>query len=215
MFKIGTIGLNAAITVGKALLTPDTIAAVAAAAATNPVAILGIVGAKVGAAALTLVPPASANRLVKQAFTTFTTNFKENSDLLNVTSLVKFWDTEAAHKSYGTDSITPTGEPSTEFVANWIAAAGMDIAGKTGDTTASTVTGAAPAFDIPTDNTASTTAAADNDAPLGALTGLLPDLGTTSTPTSSSTTPTNTGSPLATSTATEPTTTAVPTSPPR
>ena len=217
LFKIGTIGLNAAITVGKALLTPDTIAAVAAAAATNPVAILGIVGAKVGAAALTLVPPASANRLVKEAYTTFTTNFKENSDLLNVTSLVKFWDTEAAHKSYGTDSITPNGEPSTEFVANWIAAAGMDIAGKSGDTTSSTATGTPPAFDIPTDNTATSTAAADSDtAPLGALTGLLPDLGTTTSAADTTTTSTTGTSPTSTTSpsAVKPTT-AAPTSPPR
>ncbi|WP_185981846.1 cutinase family protein [Skermania sp. ID1734] len=196
LFKIGTIGLNAAITVGKQLLAPDTIAAIAAAGATNPVAILGIVGAKLGQAAITLIPPSTANRLVKEAFTTFKTNFTENSDLLSVTSLMKYWDSAAAHNSYGLDSVTPSGDPSTSFVAKWIAAAGMDIAGiSDGGDAATTEVGTPPTFDIPTDGT-TTTPVEGEMGQLGALTGLLP--GADSTVVAESSTPSVSAEPTST-----------------
>ena len=128
--KVGTIGFNAVKTVIQTVATPTTIAAVATAGAANPLAIVGILGAKLGEAAVTLVPPATQERWVSNAFDAFKAEFSANSQLFEVSSLLKYWDAAKQHTSYGEVAATPTGQPPTTLVANWIAAAARDIAGK-------------------------------------------------------------------------------------
>ena len=128
--KVGTIGFNAVKTVIQTVATPTTIAAVATAGAANPLAIVGILGAKLGEAAVTLVPPATQERWVSNAFDAFKSEFSANSQLFEVSSLLKYWDAAKQHTSYGEVAATPTGQPPTTLVANWIAAAARDIAGK-------------------------------------------------------------------------------------
>ena len=131
--KVGTIGFNAVKTVIQTVATPTTIAAVATAGAANPLAIVGILGAKLGEAAVTLVPPATQERWVSNAFDAFKAEFSANSQLFEVSSLLKYWDAAKQHTSYGEVAATPTGQPPTTLVANWIAAAARDIAGKGAD----------------------------------------------------------------------------------
>lgn len=133
--KVGTIGFNAVKTVIQTVATPTTIAAVATAGAANPLAIVGILGAKLGEAAVTLVPPATQERWVSNAFEAFKSEFAANAQLFEVSSLLKYWDAAKQHTSYGEVAATPTGQPPTTLVANWIAAAARDIAGKGTDST--------------------------------------------------------------------------------
>lgn len=129
VIKIGTIGLNAVKTVVQTVATPDTIGAIAVAGATNPLAIVGILGAKLGQAAVELFPPATQERLVSNAFDAFKGEFAANKDLFQISSLLKYWDTAKQHTSYSEVAATPTGAPPTKLVADWIIAAAKDIAG--------------------------------------------------------------------------------------
>lgn len=127
--KIGTIGLNAVKTVVQTVATPETIGAIAVAGATNPLAIVGILGAKLGEAAVALFPPVTQERLVSNAFDAFKAEFSANKDLFQISSLLKYWDAAKQHASYSEVAATPTGAPPTTLVADWIKAAAKDIAG--------------------------------------------------------------------------------------
>ncbi len=141
VIKVGTIGFNAVKTVVQTVATPSTIAAIATAGAANPLAIVGILGAKLGQAAVTLVPPATQERLVSEAFTAFKSEFQANSDLFKVSSLLKYWDAAKQHTSYSQVSATPTGQPPTKLIGDWIVAAARDIAGKDGGSSNSSGSG--------------------------------------------------------------------------
>lgn len=134
IMKVGTIGFNALKTVVQTVATPSTIGAIAVAGATNPVAIVGILGAKLGEAAVTLVPPQTQERLVSNAFDAFKAEFAANKDLFEVTSLLKYVDAAKQHTSYGQVAATPTGQPPTQLVADWIMAAAKDLSGQAGGT---------------------------------------------------------------------------------
>lgn len=123
LFKVGTIGLNAAVTVAKKVLTPDTITSLATVGLANPVAALALLGTKLVGAIVELVPPTTVNRWVGQAFDTLKANVTDNKDLLDVTSLVRYADTANRHGSYG------SGGQAAD-VARWFAAAANDVAGK-------------------------------------------------------------------------------------
>lgn len=140
--KIGTIGFNAIKTVAQTVATPDTIGAIAVAGATNPLAIVGILGAKLGQAAVALAPPATQERLVSNAFDAFKAEFSANKDLFQITSLLKYTDAAKQHASYSQVAATPTGKPPTSLVADWIVAAARDLTGTTGSSTPSAGAGA-------------------------------------------------------------------------
>lgn len=137
IMKVGTIGFNALKTVVQTVATPSTIGAIAVAGATNPLAIVGILGAKLGEAAVTLVPPQTQERLVSNAFDAFKSEFAANKDLFEITSLLKYVDAAKQHTSYGQVAATPTGQPPTRLVADWIMAAAKDLSGQAGGTSTS------------------------------------------------------------------------------
>lgn len=129
LFKVGTIGLNAAIAVAKKVLTPDTIATVAAAGLSNPVAAFGVLGTKLLGAVVELVPPATQTRWVSQAWEAVKQNVTDNADLLNITNLLRYADTIRTHGSYANVAASPTGDSPVAWAAKWLAAAAHDIAG--------------------------------------------------------------------------------------
>ena len=88
LFKLGTIGLNAAITVATQVLTPGNIAEFATVGLVNPVAAAALLGTKLLDAVVKLVPPATTSRLTQQAFTALRDNVTDNAELLNVATLV-------------------------------------------------------------------------------------------------------------------------------
>ena len=148
--KVGTIGLNAVITVAKEVLTPATITALATTGLANPPAALAMLGAKALEATVKLVPPATVNRWADEAFTAVKQNLSDNSELLDVSNLVRYWQTAQQHTSYGSRASTSAGVSAAAYTAAWFAALAADIAGKTlspgstGDTFFSPDTSSAP-----------------------------------------------------------------------
>lgn len=129
--KVGTIGFNAVTTVLRKTFTPDTIGALATVGLANPPAALGILGTKLGAAVVDLVPPVTVNRWANEAFTAVKQNVTDNKELFDVSTMVNYWKTAAAHGSYTNDATTSAGASSTLFVAQWFAALAHDLSGET------------------------------------------------------------------------------------
>ncbi|MBY4575983.1 hypothetical protein ACN94_20775 [Gordonia paraffinivorans] len=150
LVKVGTIGLNAVITVAKEVLNPATIAALATTGLANPPAALAMLGAKALEATVKLVPPATVSRWADEAFTAVKQNLTDNSELLDVSNLVRYWQTAQQHTSYGSRASTTAGVSAASYTAAWFAALAADIAGKpltpgsTGDTLFSPDTSSAP-----------------------------------------------------------------------
>lgn len=140
LWKVGTIGLNAVRTMVRTVATPETIGQVVMAGATNPAAIIGVLAPKVAQAAVELVPPATTQRWVSEAFSTFQSEFEDNEELFSVTSALKLFNTAAKHGSYGTVAATPTGAPPTKFVTEWLRAAAQDLAKPNGSGSTSSST---------------------------------------------------------------------------
>lgn len=128
LMKVGTIGLNAAISVAKEVITPATIAELATVGMSNPLAAAGILGTKLLGAVVKLVPPASISRLVNQAFQVVQNEVTDNAELLDLNTLVKYANTVASHNSYGSTPATPGGASPVQFVIDWYTAAARDIA---------------------------------------------------------------------------------------
>lgn len=128
VFKVGSIGLNAVITVAKTVLTPANIAEIAAAGLGNPISGLAIFGSKVLGALPQLMPPATGTKLIQQTFQAVTKNVTDNSDLLNIATWVKYSNVTQAHTGYGGQPVTPNGDSATKYIADWFAAVASDIA---------------------------------------------------------------------------------------
>lgn len=128
LLKVGMIGLNAVVTVVKTVLNPAAIAELATAALANPPAALLMLGTKLLGAVPQLVPPTTVSRLVTQAFDAVVQNITDNSELLNTTTWVRYWDTVQRHGAYGNAAVSANGDAPTQFVADWLAAAAHDLA---------------------------------------------------------------------------------------
>lgn len=154
--KVGLIGLNAAVTVAKKVLTPETIAAVAAVGLANPAAAFGVLAAKTVGVLPELVPPATSQRLVRQAFQVVANEVKANRDAFDLVAMTTVRNVAAEHGSYGSVPATASGQAPTRFVASWLAAAAADLdaaassASSTSTTTSKTVTSTTP---VPTTTT--------------------------------------------------------------
>ncbi|MFI6167075.1 cutinase family protein [Nocardia sp. NPDC051052] len=132
LLKVGTIGLNAVVSVVKTVINPSTIAELATAGLANPPAALLSLGTKLAGAVAQLVPPTTGARLVTQAFDAVVQNITDNSELLNTATWVRYWDTVQRHGAYSTATVAANGDAPTTFVADWFAAIARDIAGKFG-----------------------------------------------------------------------------------
>ncbi|OLT48675.1 hypothetical protein BJF87_19790 [Gordonia sp. CNJ-863] len=131
LVKVGTIGLNAVVTVAKEVLTPATITALATTGLANPPAALAMLGAKALESTVKLVPPTTVNRWANEAFTAVKQNISDNSELLDVSNLVRYWQTAQQHGSYTSNGSTAAGLSATAYTATWFAALAADLAGKT------------------------------------------------------------------------------------
>ncbi|NGP05736.1 cutinase family protein [Rhodococcus sp. 14C212] len=146
LMKVGLIGLNAAVTVAKKVLTPETIAAVAAVGLANPAAAFGVLAAKTVGVLPELVPPATSQRLVRQAFQVVANEVEANRDAFDLVAMTTLRNVATEHGSYGSVPATASGQAPTRFVASWLAAAAADLdaatssASSTSATTTKTVT---------------------------------------------------------------------------
>jgi hypothetical protein len=140
LMKVGLIGINAAVTVVKRVLTPETIAAVAAAGLANPAAAFGVLAAKTVSVLPELVPPATSQRLVRQAFSIVQNEVKANRDAFDLVAMTTVRNVAAEHGSYGSVPATASGQAPTRFAASWLAAVASDLSAATHSTTSTTVT---------------------------------------------------------------------------
>lgn len=138
LMKVGLIGLNAAVTVAKKVLTPETIAAVAAVGLANPAAAFGVLAAKTVSALPELVPPATSQRLVRQAFQVVQNEVEANRDAFDLVAMTTVRNVAAEHGSYGSVPATAGGQAPTRFVASWLAAAAADLDAATSSASTST-----------------------------------------------------------------------------
>ncbi|WP_067480005.1 cutinase family protein [Nocardia amamiensis] len=128
LFKIGTIGLNAAISVARKVFTPATIAELATVGMANPVAAVAALGAKLATAVVELIPPQTASRWVNETFTAITSTVTDRSELYTLAGSAQYSDTTGRHGSYRSVPATPTGRPALAATADWFAALARDLA---------------------------------------------------------------------------------------
>ncbi|WP_405180771.1 cutinase family protein [Nocardia sp. NBC_01377] len=127
LFKIGTIGLNAVITVARTVITPAAVAELATVGMADPLAAVAVLGTKLAAAVVELVPPQTANRWVNEAFTAITTAVTEPSELYTLAGTARYSDTAGRHNSYQTVPTTQSGESAVAATAHWFTAAARDL----------------------------------------------------------------------------------------
>ncbi|MFD0361155.1 cutinase family protein [Nocardia sp. GCM10030253] len=132
LLKVGMIGLNSVVTVVKAIINPASIGQLATAGLADPVAGLLLLGTRLLGAIPQLIPPTTGVRLVTQAFDAVVQNITDNSELLDITTWTRYWDTVQRHTGYGTAAVSANGAAPTQFVADWFAAVARDVAGKFG-----------------------------------------------------------------------------------
>jgi hypothetical protein len=138
VMKVVGIGFNSVLSAAATILSPDTIAAVAAAGLSNPVAGLAVFGERLLGALPQIVPPSTVIGLVQDAFQVVTSNITDNRDLVNVAAWTKYSDAINRHDSYGQDPITSNGRSATRYAADWFTAAAKDIAAAPAVTSTST-----------------------------------------------------------------------------
>ncbi|PND53977.1 MULTISPECIES: cutinase family protein [Rhodococcus] len=170
LMKVGLIGLNAAVTVVKKVLTPETIAAVAAVGLANPAAAFGVLAAKTVGVLPELVPPATSQRLVRQAFQVVANEVEANRDAFDLVAMTTVRNVAAEHGSYGSVPATASGQAPTRFVASWLAAAAADLdassaSTSTGPTTSATTTARPTTTSETVSTTPSQTVASTTSAP--------------------------------------------------
>ena len=127
LFKLGTIGLNAAITVARTVITPATVAELATVGMTDPLAAVAILGAKLAGAVVELIPPQTASRWIEQAYTAITSTVTEPEQLYTLAGTAQYSDTSGRHGSYDTVSAATSGSSTLRTVANWFIAVARDV----------------------------------------------------------------------------------------
>ena len=137
--KIAGMAIGAAITVAKDVITPETIGQLAAVGLTNPPAALGILAAKVGTAAVKLVPPATIDSAVNVAFEEVTRTIDDNAGLAQLVTDTSYWNTAVKHGSYDSVPVGTRGETPVQLTVRWIVALAADL---TGDSTLADKVGA-------------------------------------------------------------------------
>ncbi|WP_194829289.1 cutinase family protein [Nocardia sp. XZ_19_231] len=126
--KIAGMGINAAVAVGKDVLTASTIAEVGAAMLAGPEAALGALAVKLGSAVVKLVSPANLTSLVTLAFNEISSGVINNAGLVRMALDSSYWQ-GSRNSGYTTTPVGVGGQTAVTLTANWVAAAAEDIAG--------------------------------------------------------------------------------------
>ncbi|WP_435592127.1 cutinase family protein [Nocardia sp. bgisy118] len=138
LFRIGSIGLNAVISVAQRVFTPATVAELATVGLANPWAAVAALGAKLAGAVVELVPPQTASRWVNDAFTAITSTITDPGELYTLSASAQYSDTTGRHGSYRSVPATPQGRSTFAVTADWFTAAARDLAATTGGSGAAT-----------------------------------------------------------------------------
>ncbi|RRQ26159.1 cutinase family protein [Rhodococcus sp. Eu-32] len=117
--KAGVMGLGAAVTVAKKVLTPATITELATVGLANPPAALASLGAKVGAAVVSLFPPATISSVQRKIYHEITQGIEDNTGLLTLATDVRYWATVRLHGTYDQVPVTDDGQTPAKFTVEW------------------------------------------------------------------------------------------------
>lgn len=128
LFKIGTIGLNAVVSVAQKVFTATTIAELAAVGLSNPAAAVAVLGTKVADAVVDLVPPQSISTWVNDAFEAITSTVTDTQDLYTTSATAQYSDSSGRRSSYSTVAATTSGETPLAATAAWFTAVAADLA---------------------------------------------------------------------------------------
>ncbi|UGT54974.1 cutinase family protein [Nocardia asteroides] len=131
LFKIGTIGLNAVVSVAQKVFTATTIAELAAVGLSNPAAAVAVLGTKVADAVVDLVPPQSISTWVNDAFEAITSTITEPQDLYTTSATAQYSDATGRRSSYSTVSVTTGGDTPLAATTAWFTAIARDLTAAT------------------------------------------------------------------------------------
>ncbi|WP_052059906.1 cutinase family protein [Rhodococcoides fascians] len=137
--KAGVMGLGAAVTVAKKVLTPATITELATVGLANPPAALASLGAKVGAAVVSLFPPATISSVQRKIYHEITQGIEDNKGLLTLATDVRYWDTVRLHGTYDQVPVTDTGQTPAKFTVEWFTRLANALTNENTTATSSTV----------------------------------------------------------------------------
>lgn len=133
--KVLGIAVNTAITVAKKVITPQNIAEIASVGLANPVAGLSLFGAKLGQAALEMVPPNLADQAQTAVVDELKQDFTDNKGLISMAANVGYWNV-AKHTMYGKTPLGAAGATAVGFATQWIIAAITDLVSNPGASSA-------------------------------------------------------------------------------
>ncbi|MGW5456603.1 cutinase family protein [Nocardia sp. NPDC003979] len=127
LFKIGTIGLNAVVSVAQKVFTATTIAELAAVGLSNPAAAVAVLGTKVADAVVDLVPPQSISTWVNDAFEAITSTITDPQDLYTTSATAQYSNATGRRSSYSTVSVTAGGDTPLAATTAWFTAIAHDL----------------------------------------------------------------------------------------
>jgi len=128
LFKVGTIGLNAVMSLARTVLTPATLAELATVGMANPWAAVALIAAKLTGAVVELVPPQTVSRWVNEAFEAITSTITDPGELYTLAGAAQYSATIGRHGSYRTAPVTSTGRSAFAVTADWFTAVARDLA---------------------------------------------------------------------------------------
>ncbi|MDQ1178637.1 cutinase family protein [Rhodococcus sp. SORGH_AS_0301] len=117
--KAGVMGLGAAVTVARKVLTPATITELATVGLANPPAALAVLGTKITAAVTQLFPPATISSVQRRIYSEITRGIEDNKGLLTLATDVRYWDTVRLHGTYDQVPVTADGQTPAKFTVEW------------------------------------------------------------------------------------------------
>ncbi|MBW0275282.1 hypothetical protein ATM97_28830 [Nocardia sp. MH4] len=128
LFKVGTIGFNAVVSVAQKVFTATTIAELAAVGLSNPAAAVAVLGTKVAEAVVDLVPPQSISTWVNDAFEAITSTITDPQDLYTTSATAQYSNATGRRSSYSTVSVTASGDTPLAATTSWFTAIAHDLA---------------------------------------------------------------------------------------
>lgn len=132
LLKVATVALNILLAVVGVTLEPSEVADILSVGENQPMDGIALLTEKIAGPRFPSVPIEAAGNLVIQAFDAVAFAVADNAVLLEPATWARYQDVVARHGAYVWESVTETGQTSTQFVAGWFAALARSLATRTG-----------------------------------------------------------------------------------
>lgn len=130
--KVAGMAIGAAVTVAKDVLSPQSIAQIAAAGVAGPQAAALAFGARLLDATVQLVPSATVDKAAKLAFREIEQGVVDNKGLVRMAFDTQYWETVAKHGSYNAVPVGVAGQTPVELTKDWVVALAHDLTSRSG-----------------------------------------------------------------------------------